>query len=594
MDWIIEGLRTISGSIDVALMWLAKQVFNVFSAICKVDLLSNGELQKFTARIYVLLGVIMLIKLSMTVFKYLISPDDMSDKSKGFGKLIQNVVIALLLIVSVPTLYNFAMKIQTTVINSNVIGNFILGTTSSKTSTKTDSTNENDDKMGESSDKIIYSVYSTFMSPRLDLSTATSCKKTSIVSVNETYRNECENSGNSGFSATKVFEGLKTAGGETITTDYLIKQGGASILHCDCASELANSAESDGAAAVKAYMRATYIGGIEGIKSLVYGEMSGTGNNATRGVAPINVELKSGEYSYLFSYMWGISWAAAIFLTYIFFCFCIDVGIRVIKLAFLVIIAPIPILSLVDPYKKGEMFNQWTKMLGFTYADVFIRYGSVFFIIYVLSLMPNIIGTLFSTGAGAFATLFIIFGALLFAKQLPDIISTLIPGMKEFGGKGLNPLKRLGEAPILGRGVKALGAGAAAGIGAYNANRWARSDGKKLLKEQNRLDKKRGVDPATRKANLKRGMKDLKNDNKLLSGTGSSMKNAFDDVRGNQTIFGGEKKSTLAKNRAERRKATNEQLQKMRDGYKKENKANKILARGEAAAASAETSAKMA
>lgn len=66
------------------------------------------------------------------------------------------------------------------------------------------------------------------------------------------------------------------------------------------------------------------------------------------------------------------------------------------------------------------------------------------------------------------AKVFIIFGALLFAKQLPDLISSIL-GVKLSGGFTLNPLKKLGASPYAAGAMGLLGGA----VGGMAANAWA-------------------------------------------------------------------------------------------------------------------------
>lgn len=538
MDWIIDGLRTVSGAMDYGLLWLAKMVYGVFEAICGVDLLGDSLLQDFTNRIYIMLGVFMVLKLTISLFKYLIDPDSFSDKSVGFGSLIKNVVLSLVLIVTVPFIYEQAMNLQRMILEKNVIGNFILGTANSAS---------DKDAAGDS---VIFSVYSAFFSIRTDLATDPKCAKGMYEAVTTTQAD--------GTEVTKV----------QVTND--------------CQTELKNSAEN--VEDVNTYVSAYNTGGFDGVKMMIFGSGNGV---------PLNAKIKGNtNYTYLFSYTWGVSWLAAAFLIYIFTTFCIDVGIRVVKLSFLVIIAPLPILSLIDPSKKNGSFNNWTKMCLYTYLDVFIRYASISFVVFVISRMPVIITNMLSQSQSVstgIAMLFVVFGALLFAKELPKVIQELIPGMKEFGGGGLrNSLKRLGEAgsmvPGLGRLGRGVGAAGAAATGAFLANKWDRDNGKRIAKEQRKLDKQRGVSKAERDAAYRQAKKDLKQNTKLFDGVGVAAMEAGSSEASKYGMFGKEKKGALSKMKAEKAKATSETLKKMREGYKNEVKGEQVFEAGQAAA----------
>lgn len=86
------------------------------------------------------------------------------------------------------------------------------------------------------------------------------------------------------------------------------------------------------------------------------------------------------------SYIPIVSTACGIFLIYVLLSFCIDLGIRVFKLAFYQIIAPIPILMYIIPEKKS-VFDNWVKATFATYLEVFIRLFVMFAVVFLAQLV---------------------------------------------------------------------------------------------------------------------------------------------------------------------------------------------------------------
>ena len=121
------------------------------------------------------------------------------------------------------------------------------------------------------------------------------------------------------------------------------------------------------------------------------------------------------------------------------------------------------------------MFNNWKKACFSTYLDLFVRLAAVHFGIYMITEFINSFGkheiceTEFSNGAmiatktchapNLFVELFIIFGILLFIKELPKMVEN-ITGIKLDGKFELNPMKRAASIPLLG-GAAAAGMGLA-------------------------------------------------------------------------------------------------------------------------------------
>src|SRR5699024_9834917 len=103
-----------------------------------------------------------------------------------------------------------------------------------------------------------------------------------------------------------------------------------------------------------------------------------------------------------------------------------------------------------------EVFNGWVKACLSTYLDLFIRLIAIYFAIFVIAQMMDLrfvdAVTGVETDVNAFVKVFIILGALLFAKQLPKLIEDLT-GLKMSGKFTLNPMRKLRETPLVGAGV---------------------------------------------------------------------------------------------------------------------------------------------
>lgn len=162
---------------------------------------------------------------------------------------------------------------------------------------------------------------------------------------------------------------------------------------------------------------------------------------------------------------------------YIIALYCVQVAIRVVQLAYLQLIAPVPILSYIsDP--EGS-FKKWTKQCLTTYLDLFIRLAIIYFVMTVISEVldqfKNMSGVIYESAGLAdekwhavlLVKAFIIIGLLLFGKKVPELLKDLFPnlggGAAGFGfGLGLkknvlDPLKDVGKSLYntpLGWGLK--------------------------------------------------------------------------------------------------------------------------------------------
>lgn len=185
---------------------------------------------------------------------------------------------------------------------------------------------------------------------------------------------------------------------------------------------------------------------------------------------------KDGETVFVMEYTYLITTLIGGFITYILLLFCIDISVRSVKLCFLQLIAPIPLVSKIDPKKGNEVFGKWLKECTSTYLDVFIRLVAIYFAIFIISsisLKPyNMVdGSTFTGITGVFVAVFLIIGTLNFARELPKLIGGIFGiDFKGMGGFTLNPAKKFGATPILGAMGGNLIRKTAAGLDAVHAN----------------------------------------------------------------------------------------------------------------------------
>lgn len=159
------------------------------------------------------------------------------------------------------------------------------------------------------------------------------------------------------------------------------------------------------------------------------------------------------------SYTFILSTICGAFLAYVVLSFCIDLGIRVVKLAFYQIMAPIPILMRIIPEKKS-VFDNWVKASIATYMEVFIR---IIIMALICALCTGIFSgdmlQLNSNNLGIFGQLIVVLGIFAFAKQAPKLIGDVLgidSGNIKLGiGGKLAAGGAFGLAAMLGGGFKA-------------------------------------------------------------------------------------------------------------------------------------------
>lgn len=185
---------------------------------------------------------------------------------------------------------------------------------------------------------------------------------------------------------------------------------------------------------------------------------------------------QDGETVFVMDYTYLITTLIGGFITYILLLFCIDIAVRSVKLCFLQLIAPIPLIAKVDPKKGDKVFGNWLKECTSTYLDVFMRLLAIYFALFIISsisLQPiNMVeGGTFDGFLGLILAVFLIIGTLNFARELPKLIGGIFGiDFKGMGGFTLNPAKKLGATPILGAMGGNLVRKTAAGLDAMHVN----------------------------------------------------------------------------------------------------------------------------
>lgn len=127
---------------------------------------------------------------------------------------------------------------------------------------------------------------------------------------------------------------------------------------------------------------------------------------------------------------WFAALFVAIFLIYAIISFCFDMAIRICKLAFFQIIAPIAIICNIIP-KMDDVFKKWTSNTTKTFISVFTRTFVMNFGVYLISICVKIfedtklkpeLGSAFLNGL---FKCFVIMGIVAFVRQAPKLLSDL-------------------------------------------------------------------------------------------------------------------------------------------------------------------------
>lgn len=246
----------------------------------------------------------------------------------------------------------------------------------------------------------------------------------------------------------------------------------------------------------------------------------------------LNEQDSSDEYIVDFDAGGFLALAFGIAVLYTIFIFTIQVSVRVIQLAYLQIIAPIPIIMYITP-KGDEQLKKWGQQCSTTFLDFFMRCTIIYFAILVIQNIweTGFIGKLLSAGtesSNGWETMYVgvimIIAVLTFAKKVPNLIKEIFPSLGGAAGfdyglsfkkQVVEPLKAGYNSP-LGWGLKLGKAGAVAAIGAIDRKKYNLP--KPRSKFQQKLDK---LTPGRAEAikNVTEGRKEVREiDNKWNDG----------------------------------------------------------------------------
>lgn len=411
--------RMLFGLLDGLIYWAGAELYDLMIAIASAEVFSNTTIQTVAERVYQLLGLIMLFKLIFSFLTYVINPSDMADKTKGFGNIIKKIIIVLCLIVITPTAFDMSRSIQKVIIEDRVIEYFVFG--------QVKPTN------ASAGYNLMYIVGKQFVKPY-------KCQTADCKTGDKDAKEVC------GADWDKHLPTFTTSATNGSKVEAITGKIG------DCAYGAgdnekfrqalydATTLSADGKYDMSALMNSLpqhYVGGF----------LAGLGTGADWFV----------EYNIILSTVVGAA------IVYMLIIMCLDVALRSVKLAFYEIIAPIPIVTYIGTKDgKDTMLNKWFGEVLKTYADLFTRIAGLQIAIFFIDQLKS---DGFENN-GLLVNIFLILGALTFAKSLPKILEGM--GIK-FSGGGFNIKKKLTDdmaGSKLLRRTGAAGLGLAGGVAA--------------------------------------------------------------------------------------------------------------------------------
>lgn len=413
---ILDGFRSIMAGLDRVVYNLLSVIYEIFFNVATANIISGQTVKTFYSRVQLILGVVIMFKVAISLFNGIMNPDSLNDGKNGFSSIIKRVVMVLIMFVlmvplNIPNagnsddytsnsqsswnarmnengiLFGTLYEVQSRLLSQNIVSKLILGTDYSASNDEDDDPNS----------------ISNFANDTLHLN------------VNE---NEYE----------KAARQLSSIVLRCFVTINLESEYG------DPAEDDDRMCKEDSEPKLENYDKS-------------YAVYEDDDSTASEILAEINqmcdIQTGWGGERYAYNYLFGFSTIVGILFVIIIVSFTVDAAIRVFKLAILRLIAPIPIISYIDP-KTESTFQNWVKILGKTFADLFVRLAIINFVIFFIrEFGTNSLGiTVAGNGlVGVFSKIFIYLGLLMFAKEAPKFIADSL-GIKDtgkfklFGGLG--------------------------------------------------------------------------------------------------------------------------------------------------------------
>lgn len=412
---ISQGFRFLFTLLDQVAFWLLGIMYQLFFNVATADLFNSEIILDFYKRFQLIIGVFMIFQLALLILRGIMEPDQITDKKSGAGTFVKRVIISLTLLtvltpISIPNpandyerqlnnnglLFGTLYSLQERILENNTLGRLILGTNnaySSEDAVVSTTGIESDDKTSQ------------------DLKQAADI-----------------------FSST-ILKGFVRINLHPKWEEYYVDNGKQPETQNEC-----RMCKNISDPAIEEYKK--WDSDPSKILDYVNEEVC----------KPDNIEAGIlSKKRFAFTYRPLIAGIVAIVFVVILLSFTIDVVVRGVKLVILRLLAPIPIISYMDPKgSKDSALSAWSKQLISTYLDLFLRLALVYF---ALALIQDMIkkGIGMNTGNGLIAILsyvLIFIGIFVFAKDAPKFIREVL-GLKGEGGKlfgGLSAAMGIGTA----------------------------------------------------------------------------------------------------------------------------------------------------
>lgn len=387
---VISGLRTILALFYKAISGLIVSLYDLIIALSDVNIFNNQVFQNVKNNIFGLIGLFMVFKLAFSVIQYITDPEKLSDSKVGAKQILTHLVIVLIMLGTVNTIFDKAIELQGLILKGAVIEKIIFGTDEVSTRASVENTMNDSESNVSTAQYLSYAIMAPFVS----------------------YNFKKEEIWKSDLSIDELKESCN---------EFLRPIDKSLEDVCEnpspCLQVLQNEDKSG-----------------DLVESMCNGLNERDIYKALIDIVGMKINKKFVISIDLFGTVFGLICAIVLLII------CVGVSIRAVKLSFLQLISPLPIISYIDP-KSGEngLFSKWIKETIKTYLELFIRLIAFYFAVLVIVKVLLVFGDkngiqsvtgdfTYSFSSSPLVYVFLIIGCFLFALQLPKIVETLFGG----------------------------------------------------------------------------------------------------------------------------------------------------------------------
>ena len=464
-------------------------------------------LNKVVGNVYTLVGVFMLFRIGVSLLNYLVDPSKLDDKKVGGGQLVTHILISIVLLLSLKFVFVWTNELQGHLLESDGILSNIIKTGNAEVSklnniSLADNTEVSvaskkylaDESVEQRCENVSSDVIKTLQKfinescPHSSITISESnissrradyAQRDNIVGGNKILEYmdvylKLDNGGTKKITslkekgtinyATKTYEYkclMSAIGGSSRAEDIEVTSQSKFIVDYYCTPKTIDTIEQN---------TYNYINSQYDLPNVSADGLNFSTITLSAFVSPSN-ELNetfltkySGDYSSdwwaekiededtnsagkVYSMDWLMAIICGLAIIVVLLAIMIEVVVRNLKLVILQAIAPIPIVSYMNPNDK--MLGNWVKQYVGVYFSLFLQ-------LLAITLIPKLMMSLLESVTGGFIIkIIIIAGCLLFTKEAPKFIGKLL-GLENMSGS-------FGDAFKMVKTGLGIGAGAAAG-----------------------------------------------------------------------------------------------------------------------------------